>query len=158
MLFLELSDGTLILGLNLPDVVVPLLVEFLVFHDMSLLDLLSLFCLIVDQFFSLSLKVLSLQLLYSVLCHLSLYKQYHVNLLFTAIVDKANALLFEDTTYLHTFPPSRITFYVLLGQHYNILILPISSYMKSAMFSWFCSWSWLLSLPLGLSFLLLFIV
>jgi hypothetical protein len=115
MFLLKFSNCSLILCFNLADVLIPLLIEFLVFHDMSLFNFFSLFGLIVYQFFSLSLKILCFKFFNSVLGHFSLYKYIK------QLANIKEILLWNQDTYLRTFPPSRIAFCVLQGRHYSLV-------------------------------------
>jgi hypothetical protein len=73
MLSLELTEGLGIFLLGLKKIVVPLLVKLVVLLDMSLFTLLSLLGLIKEQFISLSLVILILELSNSILGHFCLY-------------------------------------------------------------------------------------
>lgn len=73
MSLLECADGLLVLSLHLSECLVPALVEILILHEVSLLDLLPLSRLVKDQLLSPPVEVLHLQLLYTVLRHLSLH-------------------------------------------------------------------------------------
>ena len=74
MFIFQPLDRIFVVGFHLGKGVVPVLIEFLIFHDVGLLHLLSFLGLIVDQFLSSSLEILSLQLLNSVFSHLGLYQ------------------------------------------------------------------------------------
>ena len=90
---LKSADRLLVLLLNLRQRVVPALVEVLVLHEMGLLYLLALTCLIVDELLASAVEVLDLELLDAVLGHLSL----HVLTLCLALL----SVLFKDGTVLN---------------------------------------------------------
>ena len=73
MSLLECADGLLVLSFHLSECLVPALVEILILHEVGLLNLLSFSSLVKDQLLSPSVEVLHLQLLYTVLRHLSLH-------------------------------------------------------------------------------------
>ncbi len=72
MSLLKPSDSLLVLGLNLGKSHIPILIEFLILLDVSLLYFLAFTGLVVDKLLSSSLEVLSLELLNAVLGHFSL--------------------------------------------------------------------------------------
>jgi hypothetical protein len=70
---LESSDCLLVLSLHLCECLIPALVEILILHQMSLLNLLALSGLVKDQLLTTTIEVLDLKLLNAVLCHLGLH-------------------------------------------------------------------------------------
>ena len=90
MFVLEGANRLLVLLLDLSERLVPALVEVLVLHEVRLLYLFPLAGLIIDQLLPPAGEVLDLQLLYSVLGHLSL----HILALHFALL----SVLFEDGT------------------------------------------------------------
>jgi len=74
MLFLQTSDNLFMFFLGLLHLLVPVAVELLVLHDVCLLNLLALLCLVHTQLLTTTTEVLIFQLCDSVLCHLSLYE------------------------------------------------------------------------------------
>ena len=72
MLLLHVFQSDLIVLLDLPKSLVPVLVELLVLHQVGLLHLFPLLGLVVHLFLPLPLKVLYFQFLYPILRHLSL--------------------------------------------------------------------------------------
>jgi hypothetical protein len=86
---LECADGLLVLSFHLSESLVPALVEILVLHEVRLLNLLPLPRLVKDQLLSPSVEVLHLQLLNTILSHLSL----HILALHLALL----AVLLEDS-------------------------------------------------------------
>jgi len=79
MFFFQCSNRLLVIGFNLLEVFIPVFIEFLVFHDVSLLDFFTFLCLVVYHFLPSSLEVLLLQLLNPVFCHFSLYCKCQIN-------------------------------------------------------------------------------
>lgn len=73
MSLLECADGLLVLSFHLSECLVPALVEILILHEVSLLDLFPLSRLVKDQLLSPSVEVLHLQFLDAVLSHLGLH-------------------------------------------------------------------------------------
>ena len=73
MTLLEGANGLLILSLHLRECIVPALVEVLVLHQVCLLNLFALSCLIKNQLLPTTIEVLDLQLLNTVLSHLCLH-------------------------------------------------------------------------------------
>jgi hypothetical protein len=78
MFLLKTLDSLLILTLNLGKSIIPVLVELLVFHDMSLLNFLSLLSLVEYQLVPTSLEFLGSQLINTILSHLSLYRRQFI--------------------------------------------------------------------------------
>ena len=87
---LKSTDGLLILLLDLSKSIVPSLIEVLVLHQMSLLDLFSLAGLIINQLFTTAIVILNLELRNAVLGHLCLNILALHLALFT--------MLFQDST------------------------------------------------------------
>jgi hypothetical protein len=85
---LELAEGLTVLLLSLEKILIPLLIEFLILLNMSLLALLSLLSLIEDELLITTIIVLLLEFLNSVLGHLSL------NIL--ALTFASSSMLLED--------------------------------------------------------------
>ena len=113
VLFLQGLHRLLVLHLDLAEVLVPLLVELLVLHDMSLFHFFPFFGLIVDELLPLSLEVLGFQLFNPVFSHFSLYKD-PVNLCISNGFEAEKGWPWgKKDTYQRTFPPSRIAFCVL---------------------------------------------
>jgi hypothetical protein len=69
---LESTDGLLVLSLHLCEGLVPTLVEILILHQVSLLDLFALSSLVKDQLLTTTIEILDLKLLNAVLSHLGL--------------------------------------------------------------------------------------
>lgn len=89
MAVFESTDCLMVLSLDLSKGLIPALVEVLVLHEVRLLYLFPLAGLIIDQLLPPAGEVLDLQLLYSVLGHLSLHiLALHFTLL---------AMLFKDS-------------------------------------------------------------
>ena len=95
MLVLELTEGLTILLLGLKKILIPLLVEFLILLNMSLLALLSLLSLVEDELLIAAVIVLLLEFLNSVLGHLSL------NILAFALA--SSSMLLEDLAVIERF-------------------------------------------------------
>lgn len=72
MAVLEGTDSLLVLVFDLAKGLVPALVKVLIFHEVSILDLLSFAGLLVDELLSAAGEILYPKLLNAVLCHLSL--------------------------------------------------------------------------------------
>ena len=87
---LKSTDGLLILLLDLSKSIVPSLIEVLVLHQMSLLDLFSLAGLIINQLFTAAIVILNLELRNAVLGHFCLNILALHLALFT--------MLFQDST------------------------------------------------------------
>ena len=75
MAFFQTENGLTILVFYLSKSIVPVLVELLVLHQVSLLNLLALSSLVENELVSTLLEILKSEFLNSVLCHLGLYQR-----------------------------------------------------------------------------------
>jgi hypothetical protein len=75
----QLTHGVSILLFDFLESFIPVLVEFLVLHDVALLYFFPLSSLVVEEFFPPSLEVLLFEFFNSVLSHFSLYKKKYSN-------------------------------------------------------------------------------
>jgi hypothetical protein len=95
VLVFELTEGLAILLLSLKKILIPLLIEFLILLNMSLLALFSLLSLVEDELLITAIIVLLLELFNSVFGHLSL------NIL--ALTLASGSMLFKDLAVIEKF-------------------------------------------------------